>query len=66
MIAAKNHKNGVGNPYAQLRKDLATSSAVPRVRKILSSPVRSNAPIVLWFPMAQPPSCSPMSRRRSR
>jgi acetyl-CoA C-acetyltransferase len=22
MIAAKNHKNGVGNPYAQLRKDL--------------------------------------------
>src|SRR6201988_1430722 len=23
MIAAKNHKNGVGNPYAKLRKDLA-------------------------------------------
>jgi acetyl-CoA C-acetyltransferase len=22
MIAAKNHKNGVGNPYAQIRKDL--------------------------------------------
>ena len=22
MIAAKNHKNGVGNPYAQMRKDL--------------------------------------------
>src|ERR1700753_3657345 len=22
MIASKNHKNGVGNPYAQLRKDL--------------------------------------------
>src|SRR5436190_10277965 len=22
LIAAKNHKNGVGNPYAQLRKDL--------------------------------------------
>ena len=22
MIAAKNHKNGVGNPYAQLRKDI--------------------------------------------
>src|SRR5688572_7063980 len=22
MIAAKNHRNGVGNPYAQLRKDL--------------------------------------------
>ena len=21
MIAAKNHKNGVGNPYAQMRKD---------------------------------------------
>jgi acetyl-CoA C-acetyltransferase len=23
MIAAKNHKNGVGNPYAQMRKDLS-------------------------------------------
>ncbi|MGG6495417.1 UNVERIFIED_CONTAM: thiolase domain-containing protein, partial [Bacteroidetes bacterium 56_B9] len=22
MIAAKNHKNGVANPYAQMRKDL--------------------------------------------
>src|ERR1700751_5430910 len=37
MIAAKNHKNGVGNPYAQLRKDLGfefcrTESATnPRV-----------------------------------
>jgi acetyl-CoA C-acetyltransferase len=25
MIAAKNHKNGVGNPYAQMRKDLGYS-----------------------------------------
>ena len=22
MIAAKNHRNGVANPYAQMRKDL--------------------------------------------
>src|SRR5450432_3057776 len=27
MIAAKNHKNGVGNPYAQMRKDLVFDSA---------------------------------------
>src|SRR5262249_35708032 len=37
MIAAKNHKNGVGNPFAQLRKDLgfafcrAESEKNPRV-----------------------------------
>jgi acetyl-CoA C-acetyltransferase len=37
LIAAKNHKNGVGNPYAQLRKDLgydfcrAESDKNPRV-----------------------------------
>jgi acetyl-CoA C-acetyltransferase len=37
MIAAKNHKNGVGNPYAQMRKDLgyefcrAESDKNPRV-----------------------------------
>jgi acetyl-CoA C-acetyltransferase len=36
-IAAKNHKNGVGNPYAQIRKDLgyefcrAESAANPRI-----------------------------------
>src|SRR5947199_2398036 len=33
-IAAKNHKNGVSNPFAQIRKDLATSSAAPRARRI--------------------------------
>jgi acetyl-CoA acetyltransferase len=26
MIAAKNHKNGVDNPYAQMRKDSASTS----------------------------------------
>jgi len=34
MIAAKNHKNGVANPYAQMRKDSASTSAAPRARRI--------------------------------
>ena len=28
-IAAKNHRNGVDNPYAQIRKDLVLNSATP-------------------------------------
>ena len=34
MIAAKNHKNGVANPYAQMRKDFGYESAARRVKRI--------------------------------
>jgi acetyl-CoA C-acetyltransferase len=43
-IAAKNHKNGVGNPYAQIRKDLgyefcrSESDKNPRTRRSYSAP----------------------------
>ena len=37
MIAAKNHKNGVGNPYAQMRKDLGYEFCRTRERE---EPVR--------------------------
>ena len=40
MIAAKNHKNGVGNPYAQLRKDLGFEFCRTRERE---EPVRRGA-----------------------
>ena len=33
MIAAKNHKNGVGNPYAQMRKDLGYEFCRTRERE---------------------------------
>ena len=36
MIAAKNHRNGVGNPYAQLRKDLGYDFAGPKAIRIRS------------------------------
>src|SRR6266480_4492674 len=36
-IAAKNHKNGVGNPYAQMRRDLGYDFCPPRERE---EPVR--------------------------
>jgi len=35
MIAAKNHKNGVGNPYAQIRRISVTTSAAPRATRTL-------------------------------
>ena len=57
QIAAKNHKNGVGNPYAQLRKDLgyefcrAESEKNPRVAGPLKrtdcSPVSDGAAAVV-------------------
>ena len=40
MIAAKNHKNGVGNPYAQMRKDLGFDFCRTESEKIRSSRVR--------------------------
>ena len=40
MIAAKNHKNGVGNPYAQLRKDLGFEFCRRKATRIRSSRAR--------------------------
>ncbi len=41
MIAAKNHKNGVGNPYAQMRKDLGFEFCrTESRRRTPSSPAR--------------------------
>ncbi len=39
-IAAKNHKNGVANPLAQMQKDLATNSAARFRTRTRSSPAR--------------------------
>ncbi|MEQ6900445.1 acetyl-CoA acetyltransferase [Nocardioides sp. YIM 152588] len=41
-IAAKNHRNGVSNPYAQLRKDLGSDfcSTVSERNPIVASPLR--------------------------
>jgi acetyl-CoA C-acetyltransferase len=62
MIAAKNHKNGVGNPYAQLRKDLGFEFC--RNVRIRSSRVRSSAPTARWCRTAPRRWCWPMSRPR--
>ena len=42
MIAAKNHKNGVDNPYAQMRKDLgfAFCSTVSDKNPLVAAPLR--------------------------
>jgi len=48
MIAAKNHRNGVGNPYAQIRKDLGYEFCRTPATRILSSRARSSAPIARW------------------
>ena len=42
MIAAKNHKNGVANPYAQLRKDLGVEfcNAVSDKNPLVADPLR--------------------------
>ena len=64
-IAAKNHKNGVDNPYAQIRKDLRLRILPRREREeSAASPDRSSAPIVRWSPTARRPWFSPMSRPR--
>ena len=41
MIAAKNHKNGVANPYAQMRKDFGYRVLPLRERE---EPVSSRGP----------------------
>ena len=64
-IAAKNHKNGVGNPYAQIRKDLGyefcrtESEKNPRVAGPLK---RTDCSLVSDGAAAW---CSPTSRPRS-
>ena len=64
-IAAKNHRNGVANPLAQLRKDLGyefcrtVSDKNPLVRR------RSGAPIAASCPTARRRWCWPTSIRRS-
>lgn len=42
MIAAKNHLNGVGNPYAQIRKDLGVAfcNTVSEKNPIVAGPLR--------------------------
>jgi acetyl-CoA C-acetyltransferase len=75
-IAAKNHRNGVDNPYAQLRKDLGfdfcntVSDRNPRVagplRRTDCSPVSDGAAaLVLAAPTATPSSTSPVVRVRA-
>ena len=79
-IAAKNHRNGVDNPYAQLRKDLGeefcrtVSDKNPMVadplRRTDCSPVSDGAAAVVLSasppPAGPPPRCgSPASARRT-
>ena len=42
MIAAKNHKNGVANPYAQLRKELSVEfcNTVSDKNPLVAGPLR--------------------------
>ena len=64
-IAAKNHKNGCANPYAQLRKDLGFEFCrQPSPTRTRSSPARSSAPTARWSPTAPPPSSWPTSTPR--
>jgi acetyl-CoA C-acetyltransferase len=63
MIAAKNHKNGVGNPFAQFRKDLGFEFCRAESEKNPASPGRSSAPTAPSSRTAPPPSCSPTCRR---
>ena len=65
-IAAKNHKNGVGNPYAQLRKDLGLR-VLPQRKREESARRRSAQAhrLLARFPTAPPRWCWPMSRPRS-
>ena len=57
MIAAKNHKNGVANPYAQMRKDLGFEFCRTGHEKNPTSPGRSSAPTARWSPTAPPRWC---------
>ena len=58
MIAAKNHKNGVANPYAQMRKDFRLR-VLPRREREESLRRRSarSAPTARWCRMAPPRWC---------
>ena len=55
LIAAKNHKNGVANPYAQMRKDLGFEFCRRESEKNpFVAPARSSAPTARWCPTAPP------------
>ena len=64
-IAAKNHRNGVDNPYAQMRKDLGYAFCTPKARRTRSSPGHCSAPTARWCPTGPPRSSSPTTKRRS-
>ena len=63
-IAAKNHRNGVANPYAQIRKDLGYDFCRHESDRICASPVRSSAPTARRSPTGPPPWCWPTWRPR--
>ena len=65
MIAAKNHKNGVANPYAQMRKDFGYEFCRTESEKNPSSPGRSSAPTARWSRTARRRWCWPTWRPRS-
>ena len=48
MIAAKNHKNGVENPYAQMRKDLGFAFCMSRTICRCPAATFSNWKVVPW------------------
>jgi acetyl-CoA C-acetyltransferase len=66
MIAAKNHKNGVGNPYAQMRKDFGYDFCRNASDKnpFVAGPLKRTDCSLVSDGAA--PSCSPTSRPRCR
>ncbi|MCB2010570.1 MAG: hypothetical protein KDF64_08225, partial [Geminicoccaceae bacterium] len=65
-IAAKNHANGVANPFAQMRKDLGFDFCRNESDRNPFVPARSSAPTVRSSPTVRRHWCSPMSRPRFR
>ena len=53
-IAAKNHRNGMTNPYAQFRKDLGFEFCNTVSDKNPYVAIRFAAPTARWSPMARP------------
>ena len=64
MIAAKNHKNGVGNPLAQIRKDLGYEFCRRESDKNPIVAARSSVPTAHRSPTVPPPWCWPTRRPR--
>ena len=65
-IAAKNHRNGVGNPLPRCARISASSSAAPSRTRTRWWRRRCGAPIARWSPTARRRWCWPTSRRRWR